>query len=349
MAGEPVAEAGPQPSITSRIPVTLVVAVRDEESTIEGLIDGIVAQAVQPDEVVLVDGGSSDRTVEIARLRTADDPRYVVMPADGPATPGRGRNIGIAAARHDWIALTDAGVRLEPAWLLRLWSAHKARPQAGIVYGNFEFDTQSIFEECAAVAGGSARRWETPEGRMRRPAVVSCLVHRGTVEAVGGFPDLRSGEDMIFARRVEQLGIEAAWAPDATVWWQLRPDFASTFERLRLYSYHNALAGQQAYWHHPVARKWVPVGAGLVLGALHSKGWFAVAGVAVVGRAAVKINRHADGRGWWWRLRPDRAAVVTVLVVANDAAVFLGWWQARRASSRAVRTGHVPGPIGRPG
>ncbi len=336
-----VSGAGIGLSGSGRVPVSLVVAVRDEELSLDNLIAGIEGQSAAPEEVIFVDGGSSDRTVEVASRQATLDPRYLVLQAEGAATPGRGRNIGICAARHDWIALTDAGVRLEPLWLERLWAAHQARPGAGIVYGNFEFDTRSLFEECAAVAGGSPKTWDTPAGRIRRPAVVSCLVHRDTVEAVGGFPDLRAGEDMIFAQRVDQLAIETAWAPDATVWWRLRPDFTSTFERSRLYSYHNALAGQQPYWHHRMARNWLPVGGALVLGSIHSKRWLLLGATTVLARVGLKISRHADGRGWRWGLRPGRAILITTLVVTNDVAAALGWWQASRtSSSRSAASSH---------
>ena len=317
------------------LPVTLVVPMRDEERTLPDLIRDIGAQTRPPDQVILVDGGSVDTTVEIARRQAARDCRYQVLEADGGATPGRGRNLGIASARHPWIAMTDAGVRVESTWLAELWKAHEASPGAGIVYGNFDFDTRSFFEECSAVAAGSPKRLRTPTGRVRRAAVVSCLVHRDTVEAVGGFPDLRAGEDMIFAQRVDEAPIQVAWAPAATVWWRLRPDFASTFERFRLYSYHNALAGQQAHWHHRMARKWIPVGVGGALAAAHSRRWLLLAGGTVAGRVSLKLYRHHEGRGWRWALQPARAATVTALVVSNDAATALGWWQAHRHRSRA--------------
>src|SRR4051795_10341592 len=88
--------------------VSLVVPVRNEEGSLAALVESICRQTRAPDEVVLVDGDSTDRTVALARALTAGDPRFRVIEA-GPATPGRGRNLGIAAAHHEWIALTDAG------------------------------------------------------------------------------------------------------------------------------------------------------------------------------------------------------------------------------------------------
>ncbi|MBK7706931.1 MAG: hypothetical protein IPJ30_14500 [Acidobacteria bacterium] len=58
------------------------------------------------------------------------------------ATPGKGRNIGIAASRNEWVALTDAGIRLEASWLEELsrkseeeLSFSKGGSLPAIVYG----------------------------------------------------------------------------------------------------------------------------------------------------------------------------------------------------------------------
>src|SRR5437879_4258614 len=127
--------------------VSLVVPVRNEESSVPSLIKSICAPTRPPDEIILVDGGSTDRTVAIARELTAADARFRVLEA-GEATPGRGRNVGIAAASCEWIALTDAGIRLEPGWLEHLTVVVRQDPSVDIVYGNFEPLTGSFFERC---------------------------------------------------------------------------------------------------------------------------------------------------------------------------------------------------------
>src|SRR5207244_861116 len=93
----------------SNMQISLVIPVRNEEQSLPLLVESIRAQTRPPDEIILVDGGSTDGTVALAGALTAADPRFRVIEA-GDATPGRGRNVGIAAARHDWIALTDAGI-----------------------------------------------------------------------------------------------------------------------------------------------------------------------------------------------------------------------------------------------
>lgn len=77
-----------RPPRFDRAPVTLVVPMRDEEQTLATLLATIDDQTLLLDQVVLVDGGSSDRTFEIASRHAQENPRYVVVQTDGPATPG---------------------------------------------------------------------------------------------------------------------------------------------------------------------------------------------------------------------------------------------------------------------
>ena len=93
------------------IRISLVIPVRNEEESLPVLIDSIRRQTLTPDEVILVDGGSNDRTVQVARELTGSDKRFRLIEA-GPATPGLGRNVGIAAASCDWTRGTSTGVRI---------------------------------------------------------------------------------------------------------------------------------------------------------------------------------------------------------------------------------------------
>jgi len=303
--------------------------VRDEQATVEQLIASIDAQTSLPAEVIFVDGGSKDNTVDILRRKTQEDPRYRLVQADGPATPGRGRNLGVGAARHAWIAMTDAGITVEPGWLQALWKAQLGNPGAAVVYGNHEFDVRSFFEECAAVAY-CRPKIQTPAGMCRGESVVSLLIRKEVFHAVGGFPDLRSGEDDMFLRAVADAGTVAAWAPDATVWWRLRPDITATFERFRAYSYSNVIARQERYWHRRLARNYVPVALGVGLAVTRSPGWLGLSGATLVGRTALRVARFQSELPDLRPPSPTRFGMIGFILAASDLATALGWWQARR-------------------
>ena len=314
---------------TSRCPalsISLVVPVKNEEGSLAELISSIRAQTRPPDEVVLVDGGSTDRTVALARRLTKDDARSRVLEA-GEATPGRGRNVGIAAASHDWIALTDAGIRLEPTWLERLLEVVRRMPAVEVVYGNCEPVVTSFFQRCAALAYGPAKQ-RRPSGWMRAPFIASALIRRDVWRAVGRFPDLRASEDLIFMERIQQRGFKTAWAPAAMVRWQLQPTLIRTFCRFLLYSKWNVWAGRQRYWHYGVVRMYLLTVFIVLLALVYSPWWLAILPVGAAARVAKSIWSRRDGRGLLWLLRPVQFALVGVILLAIDAATFAGWFQA---------------------
>ena len=316
------------------IEVSLVIPVRDEERSLPALISSIRAQTYPAAEVVIVDGGSTDRTVEVGRSLTAGDARFRFVEA-GEATPGRGRNVGAEAARNPWIAFTDAGITLDPDWLAHLAAVAEDDPAADIVYGNFEPDTNTFFERCAALAYVPPRA--TREGAsMRGPSIASALVRREVWRRAGGFPDLRAAEDLIFMERVEALGARTRWAPAATARWQLQPTLARTFRKFALYSKHNVWAGRQRFWHYGVARQYAVALAFVALAFAHSPWWLAAPAAGLAARAARSVWRRREGRGLAWALNPVRLAGVCLVLLAVDLATFVGWAQAllRGAPSR---------------
>jgi glycosyltransferase involved in cell wall biosynthesis len=88
-----------------RAPITIVIPTRNEATQIVACIRHLDWAA----DVVIVDGGSTDETVTLARAAGA---RVIT---DGPAGIGEQRNTGIAAARHEWVFALDADERIEGA------------------------------------------------------------------------------------------------------------------------------------------------------------------------------------------------------------------------------------------
>lgn len=306
--------------------VSLIIPVRDESGTIRELVDSINAQTSQPAEIIFVDGGSADDTVTQLRRASVLDSRIRIVEA-GEATPGRGRNLGIAAAGNEWIALTDAGIRLEPTWLERLVGVVDRDPEVMVVYGNCEPVMETFFERCAALAYPPPKAMR--DGKlMRGPFIASSLIHRRVWESVGGFPDLRAAEDLIFMDRVAEAGFKTGWASDATVWWQLRPDLLSTFKKFALYSRHNVWAGMQRHWHHNIAKQYLVWLAFVLFAFVHSWWWALVPVVGYVTRVMKGIWRRREGRSLFWALNPIQAVGTTMVLLTVDLAMFVGWGQA---------------------
>jgi len=306
--------------------VSLIIPMRNEEQSIGRLLKSIQDQIRQPDEIILVDGGSTDRTVELARMFVADDHRFHIIEA-GPATPGRGRNVGCQVARFDWFAFTDAGIELQPNWLYELVKAAETDPRAEVIYGNFEPIQDTFFTRCAAMSYAPPRF--PMEGRLvRDPVVPSTLVRRSVMDSIGGFVDMRACEDHIMMNAISSSGFKAIRAPKAEVWWSLQPDIRRTFERFRLYSFHNVKAGRLREWHLGVARNYFIMVALLIAAYLWYPplAWLAL--LLQAARAAKYIYQRRRGLSIIATFNPAQFLMVFWIATVIDIATFAGWIQA---------------------
>lgn len=244
--------------------VSVVIPVLNEEKSIAVLLDSLFGQTRQPDEVVITDGGSSDRTVEIIGQYIRNG-RPIRLIRSAGAYPGVGRNLGVQAASHDLIALTDAGIRLDAHWLESLLQPIEADPSVAVVYGTFEPVADTFFKQCAALAYVAAPiDWRGQ--RFRGPYAASSLIRRNVWSAVGGFPPYRAAEDLVFIERIKAAGFKTAYAPEAVAHWSMAPGVWSTFRRFALYSRHNLIAGRANRWHYGLLRFYALASAGVWLG-----------------------------------------------------------------------------------
>src|SRR5215813_13521556 len=96
--------------------VSLVSTVKDiGPQHVREFLDSPRAQTRQPEETIIVDGGSTDGTLE-----AFEEAGGITVISEPGANISRGRNVAIAAAAHEIIAATDADCTLDPHWLERL-------------------------------------------------------------------------------------------------------------------------------------------------------------------------------------------------------------------------------------
>ena len=103
--------------------VSVVIPVYNEEARIRECLNSLFRNTEQPFEVILADGGSEDRTVEIAR----EFPGVRVL-ANPSRTAAAGRNVGIKHARGDVIAFTDGDCIADSGWIAAIRRCFEERP-----------------------------------------------------------------------------------------------------------------------------------------------------------------------------------------------------------------------------
>lgn len=305
------------------INVSLVIPVFNESKTITDLIETVRKQILQPAEIIFVDGGSTDDTKKIIERVCEKDKRFHLITVER-AMPGEGRNIGASHSKNDWIAFTDAGIKLDVHWLEELIKASKQQPAAAIVYGNFSPQINSFFDKCAAIAYVSPEKKEGIRGK----SIVSCLLKKEVWEKAGGFPPWRATEDLVFMEKAESLGYEIVMAPGAMAWWELRPTLSSTYKKFDLYSKYNVWAGRQAYWHYGVARQYALMLVPLSLAIFHSWYWILLIPAWLLARVAKRIWLHRFEFGSKSLFNPAIVFMVALITVVIDAATFSGWIKA---------------------
>jgi len=287
------------------VKVSLIATVKDGAAHIQEFLGSIEAQTRAPDEVIVVDGGSTDGTVDLLGLAE----RLTLIEERG-ANIARGRNVAIAAATHDVIAVTDADCVLEPAWLERILEPIEAG--ADVSMGFYLPVTDGFLQECLAAVNLPLDASEVDPARFM-PSARSVAFRRGAIEAAGGYPEwLDIGEDMWVDHRWRELGLDLRFAPEAVVRWRLRPTLGATWAQYFRYARGDALAGMHPERHAIRFGTYASLGAALG----SRKRWpkaVAVAGALAYARAPV---RRA------WRRMPDARERAAAAIVVP---ALLGW------------------------
>lgn len=304
--------------------LAVIITVRDEATSIERLLDSLAAQTRPPDEVVVVDGGSSDGTV--ARLRDRamrGDLPLRVLERPG-ANISAGRNAALREARAELIAATDAGVRLEPEWLARL-----AAPLAGsarVAAGFFASDPSGAFETALGATTLPEARDVDPDRFL--PSSRSVAFVRTDALAVGGYPEwLDYCEDLVFDLRLLAVAGAPTFVPDAVARFRPRADLAAF---LRQYYRYARGDGKADLWRARHAIRYATylglVPALALLTARHHPAW----GLALLGGLAAMVRTpYRRLVGQWAALDgPRRLAAVAwvpIVRVAGDLAKMAGY------------------------
>ncbi len=221
--------------------VSLITTVKDAAGHVGEFLASVAAQSRPPDEVVVVDGGSTDGTLDV--LRAADGVTLIEEPGSNIA---RGRNAAIAAAPHDVIAVSDADCVLDPDWLEKLLAPLEAG--ADVSMGFYRPITESFLQAC--MAGLNLLEADELDEATFMPSGRSVAFRRNAIEAAGGYPEwLDIGEDMYVNQRWRELGLEMRLARDAVVRWRPRPTLVETWVQYFRYARGDALAGMYPERH----------------------------------------------------------------------------------------------------
>ncbi len=213
--------------------VAIVTTVLNEAHNARVLLESLKHQTRTPDETIIVDGGSTDGTLDIIREFTKRDPTIKLVEKPG-ANIGQGRNAGIENTTCDVIASTDTGCRLNPDWLEQITAPFDDERNAEFVAGFYRIDPHTLLER---VVGTATMRGaldpvnpETFNPSCRSMAFTKNLWHRA-----GKYPDFLAIDDTLFDHKIRQMNVRWVFAQNAVVHWRPRGSFKSLYKQFRFY------------------------------------------------------------------------------------------------------------------
>ncbi|MDP1722219.1 MAG: glycosyltransferase [Candidatus Gottesmanbacteria bacterium] len=184
--------------------ISIIIPTLNEEKFLPHLLDSLMEQHDQDFEVIIVDGESGDKTVEVAQLYIKKVPHLSIVHA-GKAGVSYQKNLGVGRATGDYLVFIDADVILYPYCIERI--------RTYISDGNHQFFTPWYSPDTSnpSDVAVSLLAIGMIEGALmvKKPIAAGVVgVTKALFERTGGYDQTRTfGEDYDLTQKLARLGI----------------------------------------------------------------------------------------------------------------------------------------------
>jgi len=208
--------------------VTLVVTVFNEIGSIESFLDSVLKQTKLPDEFTIVDGGSTDGTVNAIKSFQKKY-KWLKLMVVKNASRGKGRNIAIKNAKNELIAVTDGGCVLDKNWLKNIVEPFKEGYE--VVIGYYKPFYQTDFQFFCGYLMVPKKINETVRISSR-----SLAFKKHVWKETGGYEEnVDVGEDTLFHFRIHEGNYKTMLQSNAFVYWQMPKNSKELFTKFLKY------------------------------------------------------------------------------------------------------------------
>jgi glycosyltransferase involved in cell wall biosynthesis len=207
---------------------SVISTVLNEEKSIEKFIDSIVNQSVIPDEFIIVDAGSKDKTIDLINKNIKKyKSKLLIKLIHKSGNRSIGRNEAIKNSSNELIAVTDAGCMPEKDWFKNITSPFKDK-SIDVVSGYYKPRYRNIFEKSLSTYTSVMPDKINEEEFV--PSSRSVAFKKSAWKKSGGYPEnLDTCEDLVFAKRLRNSKNKFIFKKNASVDWPQRKNLKEAF------------------------------------------------------------------------------------------------------------------------
>lgn len=205
------------------LPVTVIIPCYRCRETVVRALDSVLAQTLQPAEILLIDDASGDGTLELLRdLESQYTPVVKVIGQKKNGGPGLARNAGWEVATQPWLAFLDADDAWHPRKLETQWTWLAAHPEVVLCGHGTQFATDGRIDHPVPVTPPAMRLTLAKMLASNRLPTRSVMLRRD-------LPFRFRGRDVTEDYLLWLQVIAAGWPAcrlEACLAYSLRPDFS---------------------------------------------------------------------------------------------------------------------------
>lgn len=300
--------------------VSFIITVFNEEKDMPVFLDSFFEQGNLPEEIVIVDGGSTDNTLDvlinyfqiqvkdfqiigrnakkdlkfnanILFIKNSIGIKVKIFQING-AKISEGRNFAIKNTTSEIICVSDCGCTLDKDWFSQITKPFRSGSELCVV-GGYNYAMAKNFLQSCLAASIMPKKEEIKKDKYM-PSSRNLSFKRSAWLEVGGYPEAMDyGEDMKFNFNLRSRGYEIYYNPEAMVYWKMRDNLSKIFKQFFRYAKGDAL-GRMYLYRHLIRFFSLTVLAAIVVLSVVLSPWFLLALIILIAAYSFKPYRRIN-------------------------------------------------------